>query len=1222
MSAGHSSPTMEHGKGRHAEYFLETFPTATSFMVRTNDISAVSDRDSLDIATLVEMNPKEFVERLTRIRDNKRNVLEAMGKLKNKFEGDRYTLSGQIDKSKLQRLVSLYDDLKKQEDEYLCIFRSVFPGKHGSTDSLPGATAAGSGATSSPTGSTGSRKASCSFKATSGDLIEQQNLKKSSWCPNVAMTGSSDSAFFELQEAQDALVKMLDQHRTMQGLDVNKSVEQVQQRQQQEFTKADLNKQREKLLAKQVELERLKSKLESFKMLCSQSSGAMADQSNGDGPGDVDDEEFVQERLNLLREKKQHMEGLLRELHRFEEDIGQAIAPQLCLPTASPSSVNSLLGNELRVVDESATSGKLTQNTSDSVASDNEHEAKRHLENQIQSHMQTIQKLKEEQGRLVAMKNQLLMLNSAAEQQQAAYVEGLAAPNSRSLKQMGNFQPSAFGGMQESLARRRPVFVSSNNSSAGISDDDDSFDHVEDLQEPDQAVVVRNAGQKVAPAAFASSGYRRNNGVEEVGDLMGIRRAKKQKDNVAEAVHQHSFKSAGDAVGRKGSLTNFGTSTVEQQYQQLQQHIDSIRAIFKEVALIGAAADESPPNRQQCDNSLCSGHRNSMCCFNSQQQAVMLAVLTCQQQIQLQQMELASLRNWCHSTYGEGKDSSVLLLTTCNHSAVRPSRLDREEVEEAFHGRRRPPLWSNSHQKSAECRLPTGQEAYYNEAVFESPCTSFEESTNCRKRGSIEANERRGSKGRSGPANESIGGDPAFREEQGRSKDGIFFSDASTVGQFLSANEEVRQEMATLMELNKQRPEYLVQLLRQLQSLSMEQLETAGNDSKDGMKSEMRPVESGSRDNIAKKSAPLLQPLITASSEELRAVTPPQKLPTENYQSLNLSPRRQSLNVQDFLPLQQVEKNVVEKTKLIIEDVDRIMRTEFSNWESCFLDENALLMLRYALLLKLKECLFNDESGSLFLVKVSDELHPLLYAFIDRSFSECWPELRSNLETLLIRQLDTALRKPLDSSSVEALTKIGQGDSIGELVEHCAHLAPVEESLACQRDLCLDGDSAKACGNFLPMKIAFIDDLPSEDSAIRSEQSQATRDSSTDGASSLNSMEMVNAENCSDSVRFIENDKQEYSSVTVDYKAVHANRVKCVNTVTVHVPNDRERSGTRKATALAVDVPSSGKANDGRSSSQALIISEKLTAAPFRSDLSSRKLLLRKLNFLYCNLIG
>ncbi|KHJ46767.1 hypothetical protein D918_03122 [Trichuris suis] len=161
MSAGHSSPTMEHGggggKGRHAEYFLETFPTATSFMVRTNDISAVSDRDSLDIATLVEMNPKEFVERLTRIRDNKRNVLEAMGKLKNKFEGD-------IDKSKLQRLVSLYDDLKKQEDEYLCIFRSVFPGKHGSTDSLPGATAAGSGATSSPTGSTGSRKASC-FKS-------------------------------------------------------------------------------------------------------------------------------------------------------------------------------------------------------------------------------------------------------------------------------------------------------------------------------------------------------------------------------------------------------------------------------------------------------------------------------------------------------------------------------------------------------------------------------------------------------------------------------------------------------------------------------------------------------------------------------------------------------------------------------------------------------------------------------------------------------------------------------------------------------------------------------------------------------------------------------------------------------------------------------------------------------------------------------------------------
>ncbi|KHJ46768.1 hypothetical protein D918_03123 [Trichuris suis] len=959
------------------------------------------------------------------------------------------------------------------------------------------------------------------------------------------MTGSSDSAFFELQEAQDALVKMLDQHRTMQGLDVNKAVEQVQQRQPQEFTKADLNKQREKLLAKQVELERLKSKLESFKMLCSQSSAAMTDQSNGDGPADVDDEEFVQERLSLLRDKKQHMEGLLRELHRFEEDIGQAIAPQLCLPTASASSVNSLLGNDLRVVDETATSGgKLNQNAGDTVVPDNDHEAKRHLESQIQSHMQTIQKLKEEQGRLMAMKNQLLMLNSAAEQQQAAYVEGLAAPNSRSLKQLGNFQASGFGAMQESLARRRPVFVSSNNSSAGISDDDDSFDHVEDLQEADQAVVVRNAGQKVPAGAFASSGYRRNNAVEEVGDLMGIRRAKKQKENAAEAVRQHRFKSAGDAVGRKGSLTNFGASTVEQQYEQLQQHIDSIRAIFKEVALLGAATDESQPNRQQCDNSLCSGHRNSMCCFNSQQQAVMLAVLTCQQQIQLQQMELASLRNWCHSTYGE---------------AVRPPRLDREEVEEAFHSRRRPPLWSNAHQKSAESRLPTGQEAYYNEPIFESPCTSFEDSTNYRKRGSIEASDRRGSKGRTGPPNESITGDPAFREEQGRSKDGIPFSDASSVGQFLSANEEVRQEMATLMELNKQRPEYLVQLLRQLQSLSMEQLETAGTDNKDGAKLEMHPVENG-RGNVAKISAPLLQPLVTAGGEELRAVTPPQKLAKESFHSLNLSPRRQSLNVQDVLPLEQVENNVVEKTKLIIEEVDRIMRTEFANWESCFLDENALLMLRYALLLKLKECLFNDDSGSLFLVKVSDELHPLLYAFIDRSFSECWPELRSNLETLLIRQLDTAMRRPSDSSSVEALTKIAQADSVGELVEHCVHLAPVEENLGCQKDLCLDGDSAKACGNFTPMKIAFIDDLPSEESAVRSEQGQATRDSSTDGGSSLNSMEMVNAENCSDSVRFIENDKQEYSSVTVDYKAVHANRVKCVNTVTVHVPNDRERA--------------------------------------------------------------
>uniref|UniRef100_A0A5S6PYK2 Pericentriolar material 1 protein C-terminal domain-containing protein n=1 Tax=Trichuris muris TaxID=70415 RepID=A0A5S6PYK2_TRIMR len=1105
--SGHSSPTSEHGKGRHAEYFLETFPTATSFM----------------------MNPKEFVERLTRIRDNKRNVLEAMGKLKSKFEGD-------IDKIKLQRLVSLYDDLKKQEDEYLCIFRSVFPGKHGSTDSLPGATAAGSGATSSPTGSTGSRK------ATASDPVEQQGSKRSNWCPNVAMSSSGDSAFFELQEAQDALVKMLEHHKTMQGLDVSRTVERVKQRQPPEFNKADLSKQRERLMAKQVELEQLKAKLETFKRLCSQPANAATDQSNGNGPADVDDDEFVQERLSALRDRKEHMEGLLRDLHNFEEDIGQAISPQARLPTESAECVNSLLDGELRIIDEATGGGKSSQNGG---GSDNGNEAKRHLESKIQSHIETIQKLKEEQGRLMAMKNKLLMLNSAAEQQQA----GLVAPNARSLKQMSAFQAGNLGAIQESLAKRRPLFGSSTNSSAGMSDDDDdddSFEHVGDLQDSDQrAAVLRSAGQKIMNP-FPSSVYRRCNVTGEIGDLVGAHRTKKQKESGA--ADPCGFKNAANGVGRKGSLTNFGTSSLEQQYQQLQQHIDSIRAIFKEVALTGAVVDEgtSANKRQPCDDSVCSNHRNSVCYFNAQQQqqqAVMLAVLTCQQQIQMQQMELASLRNWCHSTLGE---------------AGRPPRPEREQVKDVFAARYRQPLWSNGHHKSPECRPPTDQEAYYGDAAFEGPCTSFEEPASCHMRGGTEERELQARRGRNGSK------EPTADDEPSRLQSGTAASDADNVGQLPSADDEVRQEMATLMELNKQRPEYLLQLLRQLRSLSLEQLDTAGT-GRDEAKTEMCPAENDRCCNVAEKSVHFHRSPTASGAEEFNVAAPPEKLRNVSFHSVCLSVRSEPSAEPVPLELIEVKKNVLEKTKLVMEEADRIMRAEFGNWEDGFLDENALLVLRFALLVKLKECLFNGDDSSLFLVKVSDELHPVLYAFVDRSFNECWPELRSNLEGLVIRQLETALQMAPDSGGernrcAEPLSKSDQEETTGEVVEHCAQLTSVSESLACREELCLQADSAKTSRNFESMKIAFIDDLPSDESAIQCEEGQSTRDGSSDGSNSLNSMEIVNAESCSDSVRFIENDKQEYSSVTVDYKAVHPNRVKCTNTVTVHVPNDRERA--------------------------------------------------------------
>ncbi|OUC47798.1 hypothetical protein D917_01353, partial [Trichinella nativa] len=104
-------------RGRHSDYFLETFPAAENFLVRY-DNNMLVDRDSFDIGNVIEMNPKKFVERLTKIRDNKRDVLNAIEKLKGKL--------GMIDKDKLQKLINLYDDLAKQEEEYLCIFRQVF----------------------------------------------------------------------------------------------------------------------------------------------------------------------------------------------------------------------------------------------------------------------------------------------------------------------------------------------------------------------------------------------------------------------------------------------------------------------------------------------------------------------------------------------------------------------------------------------------------------------------------------------------------------------------------------------------------------------------------------------------------------------------------------------------------------------------------------------------------------------------------------------------------------------------------------------------------------------------------------------------------------------------------------------------------------------------------------------------------------------------------------
>ncbi|KRZ16080.1 hypothetical protein T11_16827 [Trichinella zimbabwensis] len=336
-------------RGRHSDYFLETFPAAENFLVRY-DNSMLVDRDSFDIGNVIEtnlhsfgfdvfrsvgmavahtgvvflsifcygigdlkqfivffdrilrMNPKKFVERLTKIRDNKRDVLNAIEKLKGKL--------GMIDKDKLQKLINLYDDLAKQEEEYLCIFRQVFPRKIGSSDSLPGAVASSNASQSPASLSPGQQK-----------HAEVQDPKQCN-----------------ILEARSKMQNLMEEQRLFQGF-CNSIMSRMEQLQMElkEFEQPNVVS-NENLVSHVQALKQLEEKLKTAKLLCAQTVEASKQNNSGN---DIDTE--LADYAHKLRIRKQHFDDLLlrfAELEQFTDGVKNNAPERSSSTWARPPSNN------------------------------------------------------------------------------------------------------------------------------------------------------------------------------------------------------------------------------------------------------------------------------------------------------------------------------------------------------------------------------------------------------------------------------------------------------------------------------------------------------------------------------------------------------------------------------------------------------------------------------------------------------------------------------------------------------------------------------------------------------------------------------------------------------------------------------------------------------------------------------------------------------------------
>ncbi|KRY78901.1 hypothetical protein T4A_11051 [Trichinella pseudospiralis] len=288
-------------RGRHSDYFLETFPAAENFLVRY-DNSMLVDRDSFDIGNVIEMNPKKFVERLTKIRDNKRDVLNAIEKLKGKL--------GMIDKDKLQKLINLYDDLAKQEEEYLCIFRQVFPRKIGSSDSLPGAVASSNASQSPASLSPGQQK-----------HAEIQDPKQCN-----------------ILEARSKMQNLMEEQRLFQGF-CNSIMSRMEQLQMElkEFEQPNVVS-NESLVSHVQALKQLEEKLKTAKLLCAQTVEASKQNNSGN---DIDTE--LADYAHKLRIRKQYFDDLLlrfAELEQFTDGVKNNAPERSSSTWARPPSNN------------------------------------------------------------------------------------------------------------------------------------------------------------------------------------------------------------------------------------------------------------------------------------------------------------------------------------------------------------------------------------------------------------------------------------------------------------------------------------------------------------------------------------------------------------------------------------------------------------------------------------------------------------------------------------------------------------------------------------------------------------------------------------------------------------------------------------------------------------------------------------------------------------------
>ncbi len=96
------------------------------------------------------------------------------------------------------------------------------------------------------------------------------------------------------------------------------------------------------------------------------------------------------------------------------------------------------------------------------------------------------------------------------------------------------------------------------------------------------------------------------------------------------------------------NLRRESTASVTEQYQLLQDHIDSIRSIFQNVSAMQGPVSAAPTNQMQAPPLPQPAHWLDPVQAVQQQQLFLTQLLTCQQQLQMQQSEMQHLRNFCH----------------------------------------------------------------------------------------------------------------------------------------------------------------------------------------------------------------------------------------------------------------------------------------------------------------------------------------------------------------------------------------------------------------------------------------------------------------------------------------------------------------------------------------------------------------------------------------------